>query len=678
MSSEWAADAIYVDKTWNARQSAPQSGSALSASNPPGWRPAALSKPGASVLVQSSSSLASIDENILPGTAAISSDRAEGIQVRTNTTASLSPRDQNDAVEQNACESTDVPETPAGNRTPPTTLDIAKSAGIAQKRSRNTLRSGSSLIETPDVPLHEVATPSAASKIASLDLSIRATTNASATRPTRGGNEGQQMQEHGKFARQKDGETLRERAQEHEDGSEDQVEQTDNGDGGDNNEGSANKHGDEEERGATAESRPLLGINGEVRQKLDRHMAVNRPLFSVATSNPNKDVVGEASGQGQGAEERTEGAQDSSHNQSTAPVHRSACSNRAVADGNHAEAHAGQSMTGVDGEVAVSAQNLPSSPPINRPLTASLPRTSTGSQHDDSDHDDSSTSSDCITLSAERVLDADGDHGDMPMDNADPGRKASRAAGKRASTAALSTFKTPTKRQKRSADIAGSLANSVVKKVPRHLIQPAELYERIVRVLGDSDNNVVMPLMSFFFSLASPPAIGRLRDACVSVRNSQKHSPLLEEAGVLQSMQALDRIETQEHVSPILRRYHLVQLVKRRDKIYEGIVASGAQSLPLVRQRGLRKQTATSANEGTKRAAALALERLVSEAYPDDTLQMTEDNVQGKTAQREKRFKKLENRLSKGQNWNLLQKKFGIGILALVYTGPDAGFSNTV
>jgi hypothetical protein len=51
---------------------------------------------------------------------------------------------------------------------------------------------------------------------------------------------------------------------------------------------------------------------------------------------------------------------------------------------------------------------------------------------------------------------------------------------------------------------------------------------------------------------------------------------------------------------------------------------------------------------------------------------MTKNN-----AQHDKNFKLLQTRLSNGQDWNVLQKRFGIGILALVPTGSDAGFSST-
>ena len=66
-------------------------------------------------------------------------------------------------------------------------------------------------------------------------------------------------------------------------------------------------------------------------------------------------------------------------------------------------------------------------------------------------------------------------------------------------------------------------------------------------------------------------------------------------------------------------------------------------------------------------------------AHKDQTTghQVQNKNAQHKNTQHENGLKLLQNRLFSGQNWTFLQKKFGIGILALVYTGSDAGFSNT-
>jgi hypothetical protein len=167
----------------------------------------------------------------------------------------------------------------------------------------------------------------------------------------------------------------------------------------------------------------------------------------------------------------------------------------------------------------------------------------------------------------------------------------------------------------------------------------------IAKMLDDTHKDSAMPLMCFSFPLASPHVLERLRQACVSIRDSQRGGPVIEEAGVWESVRALGCIDMHEHVSPILRRYHLVQLVKRRDEIYDEIVGLVAQSWSLAPRRGLRKHTAAGEMAGTKLADKLALERLMSEACPECGQAMTKKN-----AQHDKNFTLLQNQLSNGQN----------------------------
>ena len=57
-------------------------------------------------------------------------------------------------------------------------------------------------------------------------------------------------------------------------------------------------------------------------------------------------------------------------------------------------------------------------------------------------------------------------------------------------------------------------------------------------------------MVCFFFSLASSNTLERFRQACVSVRDSQRGVPVSEEAGAWQSVRALDCIHMPGHVSP--------------------------------------------------------------------------------------------------------------------------------
>jgi hypothetical protein len=396
------------------------------------------------------------------------------------------------------------------------------------------------------------------------------------------------------------------------------------------------------------------------------------PLLPVGALDSNNKALDEAIEERHDTRNSTDAAHYSGSALWTAPEQRSDRHNHTVREDKCLDVHAGQSVAGPNGAKAVSAQSSPRSRRSNGPIKESFTGTTTASGHVDADDDNDSASSDDSSVNMERDLDADNDDRHMPNDEPEPALKTSRTPKKRASPAVSGAFKTPTKRHKLSSEITGSLTSAVIKNVPSRLIQPPKLMQLIAEMLDDTQKGSAMPLMCFFFSVASPHALKRLRQACVSVRDSQRGAPITEEAGVWQSVLALDRIDMHEHVSPILRRYHLVQLVKRRDELYDEIVGSTAHPRSLAPRRGLRKQTAADKMAGTKRAAKLALERLTSEAYPEHR-----QAIMKNATQHEKDFKLLQNRLFNGQNWNALQKKFGVGILALVPTGSDAGFSNT-
>jgi hypothetical protein len=86
-------------------------------------------------------------------------------------------------------------------------------------------------------------------------------------------------------------------------------------------------------------------------------------------------------------------------------------------------------------------------------------------------------------------------------------------------------------------------------------------------MLDKSHKHATTPLASFFFAIGSPYAIKSFREACRQVRDVQVSGPFPEETSARRSTRALDRIDMHDKVSLILRRYHLVQLVKRRDEL---------------------------------------------------------------------------------------------------------------
>jgi hypothetical protein len=231
---------------------------------------------------------------------------------------------------------------------------------------------------------------------------------------------------------------------------------------------------------------------------------------------------------------------------------------------------------------------------------------------------------------------------------------------------------TPRKRRKVSDDVVEQLTSSAVKDIPDSLIQPQKLSELVVGMLDKSHKGATTALANLFFAIGSPYAVGCLRDACRQAHHLRGIDTIPEEAGARRSTCALDRIHAHDKVSPILRRYHLVQLVRRRDELQQKLNGTSRQQEPVILKYGLRRPPSAKALIGPKDAAGKALRELMKEAYPEDLPGKGEES-----AQYDQRFKELKNRLSAGYNWHVLQARFGIGILALLPVGKEVGIWNS-
>jgi hypothetical protein len=110
---------------------------------------------------------------------------------------------------------------------------------------------------------------------------------------------------------------------------------------------------------------------------------------------------------------------------------------------------------------------------------------------------------------------------------------------------------------------------SAVNNIPDSLIQPPQISQLIAGMLDRSHKHDMVTLTGFFFAAGSPYATKNFREVCQQVRNVQVSGPFPEETGARSSTRALDRIDMHDKVSPILSRYHLVQLVKRRDELQQ-------------------------------------------------------------------------------------------------------------
>jgi hypothetical protein len=247
-----------------------------------------------------------------------------------------------------------------------------------------------------------------------------------------------------------------------------------------------------------------------------------------------------------------------------------------------------------------------------------------------------------------------------------------KTRARKASGTPSSVLVTPKKRRKVSGDVIEQFTSSAVKNIPNSLIQPQKLSRLVARILDKSHKGATTPSKNLFFTIGSPYAVDCLRDACRKSHHLREIDTIPEEAGARRSTCALNRIDAHDKMSPILRRHHLVQLVRRRDELQQKPNGTTGQHEPMVLKYGLRKQPPARALMGLKDAAGKALRELMKEAYPEYLPGKGEESTQF-----DQRFEELKNRLFAGHNWHALQARFGIGILALLPVGKEVGIWNS-
>jgi hypothetical protein len=187
---------------------------------------------------------------------------------------------------------------------------------------------------------------------------------------------------------------------------------------------------------------------------------------------------------------------------------------------------------------------------------------------------------------------------------------------------------TPRKRRKVSDDVVEQLTSNAVKNIPDSLIQPQKLSELVMGMLDKSHKGATTALANLFFAIGSPYAVGYLRDACRQAHHLRGIDTIPEKAGARRSTCALDCIHAHDKVSPILRRYHLVQLIRRRNELQQKLNGRTRQQEPVVLKYGLRRQLPAKALIGPKDAAGKALRELMKEAYPEDLPGKGEESAQ--------------------------------------------------
>lgn len=221
---------------------------------------------------------------------------------------------------------------------------------------------------------------------------------------------------------------------------------------------------------------------------------------------------------------------------------------------------------------------------------------------------------------------------------------------------------TPAKRRA----LATPLNTVAIKDPPDRLIKPDAALHRIASVVKKSHMETVLTYL--FFSIAGPFSIRQLSDACTWGRTSTPRSTDTEGPAVYRTVRALDWMDTQSHVLPYLRRFHLVQLCKHQRELQERFHKGASRDGDGSAKYGFRKQVAKKPWVGTKRAAREALDELMRQAHPEST--------EKHSAEYGEKLKAIQNRLSLAHNWHVMQRMLGIGVLALVPTGRDVGFTN--
>jgi hypothetical protein len=189
---------------------------------------------------------------------------------------------------------------------------------------------------------------------------------------------------------------------------------------------------------------------------------------------------------------------------------------------------------------------------------------SANSSTNDTRAEDSQLQDPANTDDSNSGLGEDSDHidteDDVLVDEPDATPTNVKPRARKASGTHSSVPVTPTKRRKVSDDVVEQLTSSAVKDIPDSLIQPQKLSELVVGMLDKSHKGATTALANLFFAIGSPHAVECLRDACRQAHHFREIDTIPEEAGARRSTCALDRIHAHDKVSPILRRYHLVQL----------------------------------------------------------------------------------------------------------------------
>ena len=203
--------------------------------------------------------------------------------------------------------------------------------------------------------------------------------------------------------------------------------------------------------------------------------------------------------------------------------------------------------------------------------------------------------------------------------------------------------------------------------IPKESKQPKEVFQIFCSRCKDESQDTVSLFTRLFFAVASPAAFYQLRDACTASRQDEIHRVPQPTADVLQTLQALDKLDTNVSTASILRRYHLTYLAAcRRQK--EEHIQSSKRRVPRKLKYGVSSTQTQRAAIGSNNDESSALAAMMKEAYP---------SLAKKTNEYQKVYQLLVQRMRRGRNWYRLQQRLSPGILALVPTGGELDIYNS-
>ena len=203
--------------------------------------------------------------------------------------------------------------------------------------------------------------------------------------------------------------------------------------------------------------------------------------------------------------------------------------------------------------------------------------------------------------------------------------------------------------------------------IPKESKQPKEIFQIFCIRCKDDSYDTVSLLTRLFFAVASPTAFYQLRDACVASRQNGIHKDPRPTVDILQTLQALDKLDIDVSTASILRRYHLTYLIACRCEKEEHI-QSGKRRVPRRLKYGVSSTQTQPAVARSTDDGSSALAAMMKETYP---------TLAKKTDEYQKMYQSLVQRMRRGRNWYKLQQRLSPGILALVPTGGELDIYNS-